>query len=294
MKAIFIGGISLTILVALSSAAATDTYIQCPVRSIETNVTTRLPDGWWSTPQGGNLTDTEIVSIGGRPKLLCIYRTPGTEVSITRDAPSGASCTATNAGFKCKGAARQETGKGNAKALPVDLGTSAKVATAIPNDKSIMPGNVKVDMKTQVASKGSCPDLTIGGVEVQMLSRDPQGEYFFRLVATVENRGAVDYRSSQGQQFVEILEVSEGGSSRRVRNLGFDSIAAGGEGFDAKYDVLRWRTSQEFPPAYRFTIVLDPDIRSDGNRANDECTAKNNSATITGAEINSIIRGSGI
>ena len=294
MKTKLVGSISLTILLVWSSAASANTYIQCPVRTIETNVTTKLPDGWRSTPQGGNLADTEIVSIGGRPTLLCIYRTPGTEVSVMREAPSGMGCTATTSGFKCSDAVRQGAGSSKDGKLQVGAGTRASVATAIPNDKTLTPGNVKFGTKGQVATKGSCPDLMINGVEVQMLSRDPQGEYFFRLVATVENQGGREYRSSTGQQVVELHQVSQTGAFRHIRNWGFGSIAVGGEGFDAKYDVLRWRLSQEFPPAYRFTIVFDPDISGDGNAANDDCTANNNSTTITGAEINSIIRGSGI
>jgi hypothetical protein len=88
--------------------------------------------------------------------------------------------------------------------------------------------------------------------------------------------------------------VSQGGPSRSIRNWQFDSVAAGSTGLNASYDVLHWRTSQEFPPGYRFTIVFDPDIRMDGNAANDDCTTKNNSTVISGDEINQIIRRSGI
>lgn len=211
-----------------------------------------------------------------------------------RDAPSGMGCTATNSGFKCMGAVRQGASSSKDGKLPVSAGTSATVATVIPDGKTLTPGNVRFDTKAQVATKGSCPDLMINGVEVQMLSRDPKGEYFFRLVATVENRGGGDYRSSAGQQVVELHQVSNTGASRRIRDWAFGSIASGAEGFDATYDVLHWRTDQKFPPAYRFMIVFDPDILIDGNTANDDCTVKNNFTTITGAEINSIIRGSGI
>jgi hypothetical protein len=293
------------------TVSAQDTYIQCPTQSLETDVTTRLPDGWWSTAQAGNLADTEIVNIGGAPKLLCIYNLIGTEVSIMREAPSGMECGASGSGFKCQHGAQQ--GGSNSKTIGVsgqsqtdapvkDQGgktmTPGNVKADVPvkeqERKTMTPGNVKADAKTQVRSKGDCPDLSLNGVEVKMLSRDAHGQYFFRLAATVENTGRGDFISSAGQQVVEVDRAAPGGPSVRVENISFGSIPAGSPGLEATHDVLRWRTSQEFPPSYRFHIRFDPDITSDGNLSNDDCTVKNNSTSITGEDINDIIRGSGL
>lgn len=289
---LILGAVTLT---ACGFAAGADTYIQCPVRSIETNVTTPLSNGWWSTPQGGRLADTEIISMGGRPKLVCVYKMPSSEVSVMRDAPSGMRCTATGSGFKCQDGVRQGgNSSSSSRTIDVPGQSRADVPTKEQKGKILTPGNVKYDSGPQVRTKGSCPDLTLTGVEVRMLSRDPQGQYFFRLAAKVENRGRGDYTSSPGQQVVEVDRLSQGSGSARVENISFGSVPAGSGRTEATHDVGRWRISQEFPPSYRFRIAFDPDIGSDGNTANDDCTIKNNSTTITGEDINSIIRGSGI
>lgn len=290
--------LALAVTAASAPSFAQDTYIQCPTQSLETNVTTKLPSGWWSTPQAGKLSDTEIVNIGGKAKLLCVYELNGTEVSIMREAPSDMGCTASSAGFKCRDAIRQggssSGSAGTSKTIDVGGQASADVPVKQQSGKTLTPGGTRLDTKPQVRSKGECPDPMLNGVEVKMLSRDPQGQYFFRLAAKIENRGAVDYVSSPGQQVVEIYREPQGGSRTRVESISFQSVPVGADRVEATHDVLRWRTSQEFPPNYRFSISYDPDIGSDNNPANDDCTVKNNSTTITGEEINAIIRGSGI
>lgn len=284
-------------LILYGTASAADSYIQCPANSIESNVTTPLPSGWWSTPQGGSLSDTEIINMGGSPKLVCVYKLPSAELSVMRDTPSGMTCAPSGAGFKCQGAGAASRSGGkmtDSKVISTDGQAKADVPVKEQKAITLTPGNVKHDSSNLVRTKGSCPDLALNGVEVRMLSRDPQGQYFFRLAATVENIGRSNYRSSSGQQVVEVDRLSQGGGATRMENISFSSVPAGSRATEATHDVLRWRISQEFPPSYRFTIRFDPDIRIDGNTANDDCTVKNNSTTIRGEEINAVIRGSGI
>jgi hypothetical protein len=283
------------LLVCSGTAYAQDSIIQCPVSSIQTDVTSSLPNDWWSTAQGGKLSGAEVGSIGGSAKLVCIYKMPNTEVSVMRDAPSGMRCSAERTTFRCRAGHEQGgAGSGGAKTYDVSGKAVADVTVAEQKGKVLTPGNTKDTSGPKVRTGGTCQDLALTGVEVRMLSRDPQGQYFFRLSAAIENHGGVDYRGARGQQQVDIYQISSGGSSRRLGQFDFDSVSAGSDRIEATYDVLRWRTSQEFPPSYRFNIVFGPDISSDGNAANDDCSRSNNSTTITGDEINSIIRGSGI
>jgi hypothetical protein len=212
-----------------------------------------------------------------------------------RDAPSGMRCSASGSSFSCRPGSQQgATATVAATKVDVDGQARADVPVMESKPKELEVSDTTKGPKPKVRTGGSCPDLALSGVEVRSLSRDSQGQYFFRLAATVENRGGVDYSSTRGQQLVEIYQVPTGGSARRLGQFDFDSVAAGSRNVVATYDVLRWRTSQEFPPSYRFDIVFGPDISADGNAANDDCSKSNNSTTISGQDINSIISGSGI
>jgi hypothetical protein len=228
--------------------------------------------------------------MGGSPKLVCVYEMSSTEVSVMRDAPAGMSCRSSGNGFRC-------TGSGSAQAkktIDTSGQASAKPNTVANSSKVLTPGNIRKTTPVETVSKGACPDPMLNGIEVRMLSRDPQGQYFFRLSAHVENKGRGAYSSADGQQVVRIEQISPGNRPRQIAVGAFRNIAAGGRSGEISHDVLRWRISQEFPPSYRFTIAYDPDISADGNPGNDDCELKNNSTTITGAEINAIIRKSGI
>ena len=277
------------------AATAQEIVIDCPTQNILTDVTTKLPDGWSSTQQGGKLFETRVQSIGGQPRLVCAYKMSSTTVAVSRAKPSGMGCRASNRRFVCKPGVLQGAGNaGESKSIDVKGQARQDVDVKEQKGKTLTPGNVRDMTAPSVRTKGGCPDLTLTGVNVNMLSRDPQGQYFFRLAARIKNRGDIAYAGANGQQYVEIHMLPSGGSPRRLGQTAFETVPAGGDDDQAMYDVLRWRTSQEFPPSYRFTIVYGPDASADKSRANDDCVMTNNSTTITGDEINSIIRGSGI
>jgi hypothetical protein len=279
-----------------SIAFGQDSVIECPTGAIQTDVTSSLPDGWWSTPQGGKLSGTEVMNIGGKAALVCKYKTTSTIVSVMRDAPSGMGCSAAGNSFRCRPGYQQGGSAAAAGTTTVEVAGQAKANVPVvqKNETIDVSGKAQSNAEPKVRTGGTCPDLALTGVEILALSRDPQGQYFFRLAATVENRGGVDFRSARGQQWVDIGQVSSGGSARRIGQFDFDTVASRSDNVVATYDVLRWRTSDEFPPSFRFTIVFGPDISADGNTANDDCTATNNSTMISGEDINSIIGGSGI
>lgn len=78
--------------------AATRT-ISCPVEKARREVTTALPDVWWSTPIVTSLRTTKVVEIGGRTALQCDYGPSG---KIQRYAPRRATCEARPNGFRCE------------------------------------------------------------------------------------------------------------------------------------------------------------------------------------------------
>jgi len=76
--------------------------ISCPLDQIRREVTTPLPGGWWNTPIVNALTETRIITLGGKQTAQCIYGGAG---SIMRETPRGETCTAIGGGFNCVAAA---------------------------------------------------------------------------------------------------------------------------------------------------------------------------------------------
>ena len=104
----------------------------------------------------------------------------------------------------------------------------------------------------------------------------------------------MNYQSSPNQQQVSIIEEPAGGKPRQVAIEDIGGYRAGqllvNESGAIRYTLSGWRASDEFPPSYRFRVVFDPDIRQDGNSANDDCNRSNNEIVISGAEIQQAIR----
>ena len=76
----------------------------CPIDQARTEMVSRLPEGWWQTPQLGNLVSLGVQNIGGEPTMVCRYSAYGTQVSVMRRFPEGRSdcrVTGTNR-FTCR------------------------------------------------------------------------------------------------------------------------------------------------------------------------------------------------
>lgn len=87
------------VLQSATSAEAAVQSIACPAERVRREVTTDLPNGWWSTPYVNTLQSTKIVEIGGRKALQCDYGNAG---RIQRYAPNNSICQAGPRGFQCK------------------------------------------------------------------------------------------------------------------------------------------------------------------------------------------------
>jgi hypothetical protein len=94
---------AVTALAGLAPRAAEAEVIRCPLDQIRSEVTTRLPDGWWNTPLVFSLDGTRIVNFSdGRVGLQCQYGPAG---NIQTYAPTGADCRAVSGGFDCSSGA---------------------------------------------------------------------------------------------------------------------------------------------------------------------------------------------
>lgn len=141
---------------------------------------------------------------------------------------------------------------------------------------------------------GTCPDPALRGLTFKIVERTPAHRVSGRvsLIATVENVGKAEYRSRPNQQIVELYETVPGRSPRRVAAREFTNLAPG-QRIDLVWTRV-WNAASpaegEFPPTYEARISYDPDIRIDGNPANDECNATNNVARLNGKSINEALR----
>lgn len=63
----------------------------CPIDQARTEMVSRLPEGWWQTPQLGSLVSLGIQNIGGEQTMVCRYSAYGTQVSIMKRFPEGRS-----------------------------------------------------------------------------------------------------------------------------------------------------------------------------------------------------------
>lgn len=81
---------------------ANGTFIACPLNEARTEVVSKLPSGWWQTPQIGTLQDVRIQTIGGDITLVCSYWAYGHTASIMRLAPNGSHCETREGGFLCR------------------------------------------------------------------------------------------------------------------------------------------------------------------------------------------------
>jgi hypothetical protein len=78
--------------------------VSCPIETARTEMVSRLPEGWWQTPQLGRLVSLGIQTIGGQQTMVCRYKAYDTQVSVMKLFPEGRSdcrVTGTNR-FTCR------------------------------------------------------------------------------------------------------------------------------------------------------------------------------------------------
>ncbi len=103
------------------------------------------------------------------------------------------------------------------------------------------------------------------------------------ITGTIKNIGD-DFRSSQGQQSVQLLEKPAGqGKSIMLNRKEFVDLNAG-ETIEVSFQ-REWYSGMEFPPSFMVRVSYDPDIYLDGNELNDDSNNSNNTLERSGQEI---------
>ena len=152
----------------------------------------------------------------------------------------------------------------------------------------IDPGKVQIKPRHQIEvlperllPRLACPDpaaveLRVANVRTR---RGTSGTvYEFDVVGTVRNVGAGTWSSGRGQQ---IASLARNGTT--VSSRDFVSLSPGAS-FSLSHR-MSIHAAEEFPPEMSLRISYDPDIRIDGNTANDDCRTGNNQRRLTGQEL---------
>lgn len=140
----------------------------------------------------------------------------------------------------------------------------------------------KID-NSQLLRITACPDpaatLTISHVR----SYDHGFKYKFDLNAVVRNAGRAAWRSRPRQQTAELVTRAPGGRRHFLATRDFTRLNPGASmSFTA---AMTLNGDDEFPPEADLVIVYDPDIRADGNAANDDCRMGDNAVHLSGAQL---------
>ena len=169
---------------------------------------------------------------------------------------------------------------GTALAEPTPRISPAKLSpekAKLLRTKPLLP---KVD-PSKVRLLTAKPDLAITAVSVR---RSPNlGKTNVRV--SVKNVGRAHWRSAPNQQVV--MAYINGKSyvvSRNIKSLDASKTR--------KFVVevpSQWAVGLEFVPDVDVRIVFDPDIRLDGNRANDDANPANNRRVLSGTQANAMV-----
>ena len=92
----------LLVAVFMVQSSFAEQHVMC-LKQVQVDITSKLPDGFWQTPQVGNLVKKQLGNIGGKQTLMCGYKVYNSIAFIMHEMPAGTqSCKADVHGFVCK------------------------------------------------------------------------------------------------------------------------------------------------------------------------------------------------
>lgn len=124
----------------------------------------------------------------------------------------------------------------------------------------------------------NCPNPAVTSFSVEVVSKSGTTGTI-RFTGIVRNLGLQDFQSGVGQQSVQLYA-----NSTLLAQVEFTNLASLAE-VTLTHEIA-WSSSTEFPPTYQLLIAYDPDIYIDNNPNNDDCNTTDNSAQLTGEQIN--------
>jgi archaellum component FlaG (FlaF/FlaG flagellin family) len=129
-------------------------------------------------------------------------------------------------------------------------------------------------------------------IQIQIISKANDYSGRIRVIGIVKNVGKQAYQSKPNQQTL-YLYMTDAAGNNITKTLGQKSnftLVKPGQALSLITYVMDWNTSQEFGPGFKASIVFDPDIAADGNKANDDQYAPNNLKSLSNDAVNHLFK----
>lgn len=163
-------------------------------------------------------------------------------------------------------------------------GAAAQLIQVDPGKFQVLPDRGVRVPQGRILEPIACPDpatVEIGVANIRSRLRSGVTYYDFDIVGTIRNVGRGEWSSGRGQQFASLVRNS--GASQTLVSRDFTRLSPGAS--FALASRMSLAASEEFPPDLELAIGYDPDIRLDGNPANDDCRMGNNSRRLSGRDL---------
>ena len=186
-------------------------------------------------------------------------------------------------------AIREQNENNNRACSPIKITGKPGIVARVPGLKpGLKPGIRKPGLKPIKPGRlqKTCVNPAIVELQVGIIRRDPRNRFqgTIQAKAVLNNRGNADYVTNPNQQSVQIHL-----GRRLLKNERFGNLRKGETKIIAVQ--LPWNAAGEFQENLTARIVYDPDIRMDGNPRNDDCNMRDNSKTVTPAQVNRLFTG---
>ena len=129
-----------------------------------------------------------------------------------------------------------------------------------------------------------CPNPMVRDINVRVLTRSASQARIL-VTAVIENAGGADYVSGPNQQTITLTR-----GNQRLTSRDFTTIRVGNR-IEVSYpQIVSAHGYGEFPPTFHAYLAYDPDVRIDGNPANDDCRVNDNRKSLNGNVVNALLR----
>ena len=132
-----------------------------------------------------------------------------------------------------------------------------------------------------------CPDPAVRDISFALIARTGPYKGQVRITGLAKNLGGL-YSSRPNQQRVQLTE-----DDRVVAQKDFPVLASGEEltlVYEREWNAYVPPGSVSVFPVYKLQILYDPDIASDGNPRNDDCSGGNNFLQRSGSDIQNFFK----
>jgi hypothetical protein len=156
-----------------------------------------------------------------------------------------------------------------------NVGSTGSGVIVTPPGPTPTPTPTPAPTPTTPPEYSLCTDLSVSGFNLEVLGATRT------ITGTVYNRSHGAFQSPAGQQWIEVIDISQTTSrfakANVVQRIPFTDVPGRGS---FPYRAVHTPRSSTLPPVYRVRIVYSPANRTDAVTTNDDCTPGNNTTLI--------------